>query len=560
MRSRPRVKVLYRPRYAVPGSPFEVEVVLTSKSNTPVDEISFTLVGAERYDYGKTEQRRDLVRQIGRHGPRLLTEGEHRLRTRFDIPRDAMASFQGERASVGYALEVHVSIPWWPDVRNHYLVPVGWRAQEWPELRPGVFASRRGLHGDRPYVEMSLESSVVAMGGEIAGAVSIQKGSKVHGVAVSIHGYEADRLYGLRREIRSFHTRVHEGAPPEGVAIPFWFKLPKEVTPSFRGQVVAVEWEVVATAVLEWASDETVRVPITVTGPTEVPQPKRGWVAPVGRERRAAVWRTVAGAQGLACDAENERMSGSFGPVSLVVHLEQRGSHGLFTVGRASWPALGLDLRLEPRAWADRAMRELVKSDLAFDDRYVAHGREQAQVASWLTREVVEALARFEEARAHDTGAVFAAAAQNVDPERLEAFVASARAAAAVLAEAFAGVRPPAVMAGHLAAWRAFAERHGGRFEPGRMWIHDAMFGMERFEVGTVWTRPDRPDATRVRMVIDPPLGQPYAGETRFTVDMDAIGLEVPAPLADPAEIEPVLDEMAKVSRAARGLAAGPFR
>jgi hypothetical protein len=150
MRSRPRVKVLYRPRFAVPGDPFEVEVVLTSKSDTPVDAISFLLVGSERYDYGKREQRRELVRQIGRHEPRTLTKGEHRLRTRFDIPRDAMASFQGERASVAYGLEVHVSIPWWPDVRNHYLVPVGWRGYDPPEPRPGIYASRRGLHGDRP--------------------------------------------------------------------------------------------------------------------------------------------------------------------------------------------------------------------------------------------------------------------------------------------------------------------------------------------------------------------------------------------------------------------------
>jgi hypothetical protein len=155
---------------------------------------------------------------------------------------------------------------------------------------------------------------------------------------------------------------------------------------------------------------------------------------------------------------------------------------------------------------------------------------------------------------------VLAAPAQNVSPDQLDAFVTAARIAAACLAEAFASVPPPAAMSGHALAWRAFAERHGGRFEPGRMWIHDATFGMERFEVGTEWSGSEKPDATRVRMVIDPPLGQPYGGETRFTVEKDAISFQLPAPLADPAEIEPILDEMARVSRAARGLAAGPFR
>ena len=115
MRSRPKVTTYLRPAIVTPGTPLDVEVVLTSESETPIDFVELALVGHESVQFGRYGASRRFLGLHARHGERTLGVGEHRLAAHFDLPASLPPSYRGTAANIAYALDVHVSIPWWPD-------------------------------------------------------------------------------------------------------------------------------------------------------------------------------------------------------------------------------------------------------------------------------------------------------------------------------------------------------------------------------------------------------------------------------------------------------------
>src|SRR5262249_1975954 len=116
MRSRPSVQ-LRTTSPARPGGRLDVSVELTSTSETPVDFIDLRLTGREIVSSGDDElTHTHLSIPPPLHGPTTLARGTRSLRAAFTLPVALPPSYASERVSVRYALEVVVSIPWWPDV------------------------------------------------------------------------------------------------------------------------------------------------------------------------------------------------------------------------------------------------------------------------------------------------------------------------------------------------------------------------------------------------------------------------------------------------------------
>ena len=111
MRGRPSVRTFLRPHVATPGQPLQVEVVLTSRSETPIDYVETTLRGTAHMQMGKYGSSAPLLGHCARHGPRVLSKGEHRFASRFDVPQGVPPTYRGGVAWVEYVLTVHVSIP-----------------------------------------------------------------------------------------------------------------------------------------------------------------------------------------------------------------------------------------------------------------------------------------------------------------------------------------------------------------------------------------------------------------------------------------------------------------
>ena len=73
--------------------------------------------------------------------------------------------YSGRFSTIAYTLEVRADIPWWPDRVGRYDVGIA-PVLVAPKVVPAIFVSQvGGARAGQPYVEMSLASSVVEVGG-----------------------------------------------------------------------------------------------------------------------------------------------------------------------------------------------------------------------------------------------------------------------------------------------------------------------------------------------------------------------------------------------------------
>lgn len=584
MRSRPEIKTYLRPAISRPGETLHVEVALKSKTETPVDFVEMRLEGTERAQFGRYGSRSAFLALTARHGERVLGVGEHRLAARFALPANLPPTYSGGAGSIDYTLAVHVSIPWWPDRRQTFTVPVAAIAKQVEPTPLTIVSSLEGPRGGAPYIEASFDSTTLVIGGELAGAISVSNvsGATIRGVDLELHATESSKLGMGTYEPRVLRWHIHDGAPPEAQPIPFRVALTRDLGVSLAMQLFELQWRLEVVVRVAWGFDAKLEVPVTLVAAGAPPSraAARRWVAPVGRERRALVWATVADKHGMVNDADAERMTASIGATTLTVHLQQRGGDGLFAIANVAYGDLGLDLRVERRSWTDALARTV---DLGDDEpaRHVTvRAREAAQARALFDDHALRALAAFEEVRIDDEGATLAMPSGATTGPQLDRFVGAAIHAARMLANGIARVPPPAKMAAAVPAWEALAERVGGRLDRGAMRVRDAALGGDAIEVATLWTRDAGIEGTAVRVRLSPPLERaidvaspelsPEARELanaiaadakRTRLGPDALEALVAGPLEDPAVVEPLLEKLSRLARAARGVpATGPFR
>jgi hypothetical protein len=244
-----------------------------------------------------------------------------------------------------------------------------------------------------------------------------------------------------------------------------------------------------------------------------------------------------------------------------------------------TWPRLGLDFGVTERRWLDAWSRSgIILGTPGFHERFTLRGREPAQVRAFLDDASASALVFFDEAAVGDEGAtlVEAGTAQSIDD--LDAFVRRAIATARTLAHGADRIPPPASMAAFAPAWRAFAGALGGRLTLGDMAIHDAAFDQAPLRIATSWTDKGEPSATELRLPITPrddvatteanldPASRALLQSlkqqtTALVISRDVIVAKVPAPLEDPASIEPILIGLSRLARLlSGGTSRGPYR
>lgn len=588
MRSRPKVKLLLSPGLVSPGERLFAEAVLTSRSETPVDFVAIRLRGTAKAGVGSGKSRSVheeafFVREW-RSKPMTMSPGEHRFKTLFELGPTLPPTYVGPDASVTYTITVHVSIPWWPDREQDFVVPVVFApAPPLPPLPKVFVTSRDGPRGKDAFMELSLDATQIAIGDVVSGSISLQnlRGRRVRGIDLSF--IETETLVRPSREVREgqrFTLRVLDGAPSEGAAIPFRVAMPETATPTFSAGPFSLSTDVEARADVAWGQDVAIRTRILVSPKAIAPREDRGWVAPVGSARQALVWQNVAAKIGLVTDPEAKRMVGGSGDVTFAITAEQHEDYWL--VAKLAWPNLGLDLDVGERRWSDALATSLVQSgDPAIDRRLSARAREHAQASRFVVPDVLRPLLQFDDVKIIDAGARLAVRGAVHVTERVERFVRRVLAAAEAFDRALARVPAPALFTADVPAWQALAARLRGRLELGRMWIHDAQVGTSTVQIGSVWARGGLLLGSAVVVAIDPPLDAPPSGvedpalspaardawrelATRVKgvqVDASSIHLELDGKLSDPQTAMPVVELAVSLRRALGGLAAaGPFR
>lgn len=588
MRSRPDVKVYLKPAVVAPGERLVAETVLESKSETPVDFVEMRLRGVLRSAAGAGNHRQvyeaSLYDSVWRSKPETLTAGEHRFKVGFDMKPDAPPTYSGADASIIYELDVHVSIPWWPDRRKTFIVPV-----RMPPFTPGPYplaavyaTSTEGPRGDKPFMEVALDATDVALGDVVTGRISVAnlRGSSVRGIDLAFVEMETVTLpYPASRERGRFRLRVFDGQPKENEPIPFRVRVPERAMPSFFAGPIRVSTHLELRAELAWVSDIIVGAPLVIA-PAKRADRDLGRVAPVGRERMLAVWQAEAGRHGFVVDAEGDGMHGMRGAIRVRITSEHRdGDYWL--VAELTGPSVGLDLDVTERSWRDALAIGVVKTDIeSVDKRFTVHAREHVQAKRFVDA-FVPSLIAFAEAKAGDGVTHLASRGSVHSTERVDSFVRDVLSVVDALEGARSLVGPPALVAADVPAWRAFADSIHGRLELGRMWIHDARVGMDTVSLGCTWDREGLLLGTTVRVALDPALESTpssmddpaispaardawkvLAGRTKKTTVLpDLILCELEGKLADPASAMPIIEEGVRLRRALSGtMAAGPFR
>ena len=594
MRSRPDLTLFLEPRRPLPGTSFDAIARLVSRSETPVDAIEFLLVGSERRAVTHPAQKagaqyaeRRFLTLKAVSPSMTLSKGERRHRARFELPAGLPPAYTSPYASIEYALDVRVRIPWWPDRHERYRLPVVLPPVTLPEGRTQTFCtSGRGAQGTDLYIEASLSRTEHALGDDVHGAVSFSNVShhRIRRIELSLVTMEIPRVKSSAGvvEVGRYAVQRSEAAPEDGKAIPFRIRLPANAPISFDSTMISVAWLFEVRAVIAFGSDVTLRVPLVVTerhahgSEPAVAVPR---VAPVGRERRALVWADVASRMHLENDAEAERMTAHVGPIAIAITLEQRGDAGLSHVATLRWARLGIALTLTERRWVDAFAGDVLAVAGPFGERFSVRSADRAQSSAVFDEDVRNSLLAFEEVAADDEGAVFASPGSAHSVTELSSFVEQVLAAARALAQGIARIPPPASMAPFVAAWIAFAERHEGRFEIGRVYVHDATVDRARVDVGTRHTNKRELEATLVRVHLPSPLPRALDAESDVSTDVrariaslngqcraltvgpDAIEARLPAPLEDPEALVPLLESMAALGRALRGERdGGPYR
>ena len=592
MRSRPLVRVLLARSLLEPGEPFDVDVVLQSRSETPTEfvDVSLTSEVSVAIPQGKTVAARQIQhvpKQYFRWSPGTLAIGDHRQRFHFTLPTWAPPSYRaaGGWCRVAYTVEVHAAIPMWIDRHAYFALPIAAPAHLPTAGTQTIVATHaNGPQSGALYIECSIDATQLSPGEELRGEVSFANvaSKRIRRVTLALVGTERTREphHAVNPVVR-YATTLVSGAPPEGESFPFRFSLPRDLWPTFDARLFGLQWvfEVRADVVLGADVVLTIAVDVLRLPPGVEPPPRSRRAVPVGRQRLARLWAIVAQRAGLVYDDQSASMLASRGVVSMTLAREvYEGTLGTVAVFR--YPHLGLDVKLGERGMFTLLTRQYTLPDALAAGRFSITGREHAQLQQFFDGPLTSYLATAarvelddDQCRIHVPGAASVAAT-------LEAVVRAATRVMELLDAAIARIGPPLAMAPHVSAWRAFADATGGRLELGRLWIHDASIGGFRFEVGTVF-EPDSPAprGTLVRVPIEPALDhaptvddaglsaiarealKDLMTDKGFHADTHELGLYIEGATPDPSVLAPKIEGMISVLRALRGaVAAGPFR
>jgi hypothetical protein len=597
MRGRPKLQLFINPNPPRPGQPMHADLRLISRSETPIDGIEMTLRGVERRINGMvmagnvpvaSYTTQAHVGLTARKGKRTLGKGEHTVVARFDLPPGIPPAYRSRYTTIEYELDVHVSIPWWPDRRERYLVDVGTVPLPAEKARPVTFCNvDGGPRGKDLYIEASIDRPHVEQGGVLTGALSIanvayNRIKRVELAFVAIESSAPGAHAGHHEEVsRYVFAVVPDGSKlVDGAPIPFRLRFPEKGVPSFTARFIQHGWQLEVRAVVSFGSDVTLRVPIVVSSPSEevmVESSPVRRVAPVGRERRALVWAEVARRAGMENDAERERMTTDVGDVQLAITLEHRGDEGICSVASMRWPSLGIDVHLSERRWVDAFKAEIRTGDAAFHERFTVRAREPdpSRLLPVFGPRLRAALLAFEDVALDDEGCALASRGGAHSLDELSSFVTRAREAATAMNESLPLVPFPTPFATQAKQWGAFAERLGGRLHAGRPMITAGTWDRETVEVGVRWNDDGELAGTFARARLPRPIDGGGEGEdakalvralendekAQVRIERQLVEASFDRAFDDPAAMVPVLDRLAVLARIVRGERdAGPYR
>jgi len=595
MRGRPDVDVKL-PTVVHPGDEAKIVVTLESHSETPIDFVDVQLWGEEALPlvddgHEPVRSRPILDKTVRLREKGTLEEGKHRFETTVKIPADAPGSYLGNRVHVRYEARIHVSIPWWPDLRESFEIFVEPRPSARPKPAP---ATRSSDTKADTVIELSLADTAFAAGDEVTGAFAIGNAPSRDslGVEISLLAIETTRVAGHTRRTEQYRYMVPSvfRAPRTGVEVPFRFRVPKDVHPSFKSPWCDLQWTVQAVLRTTWSSGVAASIPVTVDRYATVHDPAVERPR-IGAEKWRRLWSEAGAKHGFTLAKDRLALEGArvappdspspwSSPAEIQIEITRdEGEDEPTLVATMRYPSLGIRLR------ATKQLLLFLPTDL--DNRLPGHKvecRDREQGEAFLTPRLCEALGHFHEFRIDDGHAIVSTPGGGLDAASLDDFLSRAAGLADALSAATAAIPPPASMKPHLAAWREFAVSTGAHLCPGGMSLTSANVDGAVFDITSLFSDAGEINAARLSLELDPPLpfklslteldtfsaAPPGSREQALALKGSvqslvltsySIHATLAGPTENPADLRPKLSEIQALARRLRGeRSLGPYR
>ncbi len=568
-----------------PGSPFTVEVTLTSHSETPTEGVhlcieQLTTLAYEEESTAYLDDLRALVTQALVAPGHPLAKGTHRYQAHLRLPADARDSQAGPLFRRVYRARVHVDIPLWPDAEAERSLEVTSPPPP-PPHAPEPAVTTFTKVGGSMVLEVALDDRRVSPGETLRGSLTF--GSigdfRFDGASLDLHITEKLSEPDARGQVQErTWWQTHPGAflslvrAAEGVPVRFAVPVPRGVQCSMARQRIQRGDREVSTE-LQWTL--AIRVD-HIIGLHEVPMeigrwaPREASVAasavPVGTERWRQAWQELATARGLELSAGALELRGQLHGLEARVRQVTRRRRGLEAT--LAWRSWGFGLRV--------AKRRIGRSGaIRFDDHPEVDAlaidadlpeRARALLGLELRRALLGAL---EVARVQldDGGLELRSPAAAQDTVALAALLDALARVAKEIAAAVEAMPPPPHMDAAARAWRAFAERRGGRFFAGAMRLEGTHVDGADFDVESILDARSVIMATLLRLRVDAEdvaarRGEAAVSKQRAVLERDArtlsfeggeVTLRMPGAVVEPDALASTFADMQQLARLLRG-------
>lgn len=258
------------------GEVVEGEVEVETTREAPCNGLYLDFAGSEKTEItrGSGEDSHtyrssgDLVAwRLPLRGPGPIPPGAYRFPFRFQVPFDALPSYQGRHANVSYALTARLDVPLWLDTVWTGEVFVFYdRPSVRHVARPVRFRSGDAGSGPEVYVELDGDRFFAR---ELIGCrITLTRlgDARVRRVYVRLLGQEWARADGQEEFADTYRHEVPIPSEAVRLGIPFEFEIPipADVPSSYRGVHSYHSFALEVHLDVAWATDIVARTPIVI--------------------------------------------------------------------------------------------------------------------------------------------------------------------------------------------------------------------------------------------------------------------------------------------------------
>jgi hypothetical protein len=489
--------------------PVQATIIVTTDRAIRIDFIDVKVRGRQGWLISTGESSSGIRRDVPSLALRLVGEGElslgeHRFPVSFELPPPTAPTHELRPAYSRLLVDVHVSIPWWPDGRYSFTAPVRVKPPEHLERTPVLTRQPFAPKGNEPRIELSLASSTLVAGEMLAGSVAVfhLSDDKPRVVTLSFDALLALHGYGrpVSRLGAGYQSTVTIPTGGAGEAVPFRVALPTSMPPSFTSVTHDVSWVLTASTGSVFSGKLKLQVPLTIVDARAAAQVTPLTLAPqVADQRVVAAFERLSRQTGMRLvDGGGEHpdeipaVTRDIGDTHVRLGYAYRGTDGTFLCGRIAYPSLGLGLSVTPTSPLVDALRRDIHVDVSAWDRHHHVEARYAEQAVPFLRGALPGAASGDLVRWTDDELVTARSIGSIEDADLAAMTESLVSLAESIDAARGLIGPPPGLDVDEAAWRDLAQRVRGTLSLGDLSIHGTL-DMQPVSLGLVFDERDQP-------------------------------------------------------------------